>query len=78
MHHVQDAVDRKDPLLPDYRKSCDEVWLLVYSEDSSVGSMLAGPWSDEEPIDGCVQTEFDRVYFLRSGVELFRFSTQST
>lgn len=74
VNHAQATVDRKEPLLRKYRERCDEVWLLIYSEDSALGSMFAGPWPDEEPITGQVRTGFDRVFFLRSGIDLSEFS----
>lgn len=70
---VQAEVDRKESKLAAYREHCDEVWLLIWVDQSVPGGAYAVPF-DFNPDEHPIRTGFDRVFFHSAA--LFEFSAR--
>jgi hypothetical protein len=58
---LQAALDKKDALVPGYRGACDQLWLLVVADNSTLarGVDLEGFESEHQ-----FTSSFDRVFFF--------------
>jgi hypothetical protein len=59
---LQKILDEKDPKIPGYRKRCDEVYLLIVADGTTMQSLVVID-EDEVPIHSLVSS-FDAAYFL--------------
>ena len=60
---IQYAIDKKSDKLSIYDKTCDEFWLLIYSDGSSGASMFD---ASEKTLKHLYYSKFHRVFFLSS------------
>jgi hypothetical protein len=58
---VQDAIDDKNGKVADYRRKCDQVWLILWA---GRGNMSSNAALHEEAIQQSYRTHFDRVFFF--------------
>ncbi|MGZ5095045.1 MAG: hypothetical protein ACXWCY_25240 [Burkholderiales bacterium] len=60
---VQQILDEKQRKIPGYRSYCDEVWLLIVADGSTMQSYVVVDENDDLSIHDLVSS-FDRAYFL--------------
>jgi len=58
--HIQSIIDKKEPKVSGYRKSCPEVWLLIYE------CRYAATWLEKTELIKRMtfQFSFDRIFYM--------------